>query len=314
VYNPSFEEYDECPDINGINLKKCIGWFNPTNPYDDINIINFSSPDYYNICYNNQDILYDTPGNFAGQQNVKTGVAYTGVLAGFGYDNVIMPGDEQREYIEGQLTVSLKPGKKYCVEFYVSLAGKYCNYTQDRIGVHFSNDSLLNIGSLYAFLVPPQIENEEFNFISDTTNWIKISGTFTAIGGERYITIGNFRKQDSTNYLFLGYSSSQPDYVYYYIDDVSVTECGVGIEETPTPPTYLYPNPTTNTVTLSYTFKQAATIEIYSINGACLLKQPIQAGTQNPVVDVSNLANGLYVVRAYTTTQPLFNQRLAIVK
>jgi hypothetical protein len=90
--------------------------------------------------------------------------------------------------------------------------------------------------------------------------------------------------------------------------------CEVGIEENPSAPVYLYPNPTTNTVTLSYTFKQAATIEIYSINGACLLKQTIQAGTQNPIVDVSNLANGLYIVRAYTTTQPLFNQRLAIVK
>jgi hypothetical protein len=76
----------------------------------------------------------------------------------------------------------------------------------------------------------------------------------------------------------------------------------------------LYPNPAGNSLTIMRNFDVDATIEVYSINGACLLKQPIQAGTQNPIVDVSNLANGLYVVRAYTTTQPLFNQRLAIVK
>jgi OmpA-OmpF porin, OOP family len=313
VYNPSFEEYTICPDNVNLYFNVCKGWFNPTNPADNENIVHFSSPDYFNSCYQSPGVLFDTPVNEIGEQQVRTGNAYTGILIGFGYNNST-PEDEYREYIENQLTTPLKPGKKYCVEFYVSLAGKRCNYSQDKIGAYFSSDSLLDVGSEYALLATPQVENEEFNFISDTTNWIKISGTFTAIGGERYITIGNFRKQHATNYFYLGYAPNEPNWVYYYIDDVSVTECEVGIEETPTPPTYLYPNPTTNTVTLSYTFKQATTIEVYSINGACLLKQPIQAGTQNPIVDVSNLANGLYVVRAYTTTQPLFNQRLAIVK
>jgi hypothetical protein len=316
VYNPSFEEYSSCPIQADLDFNVCTRWFNPTNPHDDGDIITpWSSPDYFNSCYQNSDNMFGIPINIFGTQSPRSGSGYTGIISGAAFISNPPDGAEYREYIEGQLTTPLITGKNYCVGFYISLAGKRCNYSTDMIGIYFSSDSLLS-ATQNSIVVTPQIENQINNYLNDTTNWIKFSGTFTAIGGERFITIGNFRNQNSTNYYNLNYFPNYPDNtsVYYYIDDVSVTDCGVGIEETQTPPIYLYPNPTTNTVTLNYTFKQAATIEVYSINGACLLKQPIQAGTQNPIVDVSNLANGLYVVRAYTAQQPLFNQRLAIVK
>jgi hypothetical protein len=315
VYNPSFEEHDECPSVTNYNFNACIGWFNPTNALDHSNVEYFSTPDYFNSCYSSIDLVLSVPKNGFGSQQAHTGNAYVGIIAGLAFASNPPDGAEYREYIEGQLTSPLVAGKTYCVGFYLSLACRLCNYSLDKIGAHFSADSLL-ASTQFNIQVIPQVENQSNNFLSDSTGWMKFAGAFIANGGERFITIGNFRNQANTSYNNLNYFPSYPDWtqVYYYIDDVSVTECEVGIEETPTPPTYLYPNPTTNTVTLSYTFKQATTIEVYSINGACLLKQPIQAGTQNPIVDVSNLANGLYVVRAYTTTQPLFNQRLAIVK
>jgi hypothetical protein len=311
VYNPGFEEYSSCPE--GVQFNNCTGWFNPMNPQDQQNIPSvYTTPDIYNTCTSNQPVIFSVPSNWVGFQYPLTGNSYAGIYVG---QKSAIPdsADLLRDYTEGTLISPLISGKTYCVSWYVSKADNWPGLYSDRIGAYFSVDSLIFKPTIITGLyLTPHIENPENNFITDTTKWIKISGIYTAQGGERFITIGNFYNQANTHYIINDPNNTVA--VYLYVDNVTVEECEVGIEETPTPPTYLYPNPTTNTVTLSYTFKQATTIEVYSINGACLLKQPIQAGTQNPIVDVSNLANGLYVVRAYTTTQPLFNQRLAIVK
>lgn len=64
-------------------------------------------------------------------------------------------------------------------------------------------------------------------FITDTLGWTKITGSFTAQGGEEYLTIGFF--EDTTNHIgvlplipdtvSLGYFS-----VYYYIDGITLKE------------------------------------------------------------------------------------------
>ena len=50
-------------------------------------------------------------------------------------------------------------------------------------------------------------------------NWVKISGIYTAHGGEQYITIGNFKLDTQTDTLRV---NTLGDYTAYYIDDVSV--------------------------------------------------------------------------------------------
>lgn len=58
--------------------------------------------------------------------------------------------------------------------------------------------------------------------MSDTMGWVKISGIFTAQGGEQYLTLGNFKLASQTQFIQIapfgtGYNGSG-----YYIDDVSV--------------------------------------------------------------------------------------------
>jgi hypothetical protein len=56
-------------------------------------------------------------------------------------------------------------------------------------------------------------------------NWIKIQGTFTANGTEKFITIGNFYSFANTNKLLLtdnGYNNNNLDFSWHLIDDVSV--------------------------------------------------------------------------------------------
>ena len=52
----------------------------------------------------------------------------------------------------------------------------------------------------------------------DSVNWFKISNSFKANGGEKYLTIGDF--QDTINY-----PSGATAFTYLFVDDVSVCEC-----------------------------------------------------------------------------------------
>ncbi|HYD22630.1 MAG TPA: T9SS type A sorting domain-containing protein [Flavipsychrobacter sp.] len=63
--------------------------------------------------------------------------------------------------------------------------------------------------------------------MSDTLNWVKIEGTFTSNGTEKFITIGNFYSFANTNKIQLpdnGFNNSNIDWSWHLIDDVSVIE------------------------------------------------------------------------------------------
>jgi gliding motility-associated-like protein len=131
-------------------------------------------------------------------------------------------GDNFREYIMGVLTDSLKKQKRYCGEFYVSLINTSKGAIED-MGMYFSIDTVYNYNGLYA--LQPQIENHK-GIIMDTTHWVKVNGSFIANGGEKHLTIGNFKDNVHTNYLEVSYGAVGP---YYFIDDVSVCECSFEI-------------------------------------------------------------------------------------
>jgi hypothetical protein len=52
---------------------------------------------------------------------------------------------------------------------------------------------------------------------------MKISGSFIAAGGEKYITIGNFKNDSLSSIRYLGQLSSVNAEATYYIDDVIVS-------------------------------------------------------------------------------------------
>ncbi len=216
VPNPSFEYTIDCL-LNGGDIIKAIPWFAPNT---------VSSSDYFNACY-----YYPTPppcggggvpNNLFGFQEARTGQAY----AGIGLYESGWPHGGYREYIEVKLNDTLEAYKLYCVEFWVSLT-RLCNNPEpdgiDGIGAYFSKDSVryLNTDTSYVINVSPQVLNPIGNIISDTTNWVKISGVFTAQGGEDYLTIGNFIRDENLHISFPPHGG----YAYYYIDDVSVIEC-----------------------------------------------------------------------------------------
>jgi gliding motility-associated-like protein len=82
-------------------------------------------------------------------------------------------------------------------------------------------------------MLPAQMRNPAGNIIMDTADWTKISGTFTAAGGERYMVIGSFWREAQCNAMQLG---SEWFLGGYFIDDVLVCAC----EDTTTEQPSLY--------------------------------------------------------------------------
>jgi hypothetical protein len=91
-------------------------------------------------------------------------------------------------------------------------------YSIKTLGAH------LGYSSSFAFPNAPQVVSNVF--LTDTLNWMKVSGYFVAQGGEEYLTIGNFKSFASGDTLNI-YSPNTNIYsgAYYYIDDVSVYLC-----------------------------------------------------------------------------------------
>jgi len=201
VPNYSFEDTIQCPFLPG-QVSFASPWYDPTG----------ASSDYYNAC--NQNDL-GVPDNIEGKQIARTGSAYTGLLT-------YSQGADFREYIQAKLISKLLTNKKYCMEFYVSLADTQ-TVAANNIGMYFS-DTAISGPPIPVLNVIPQISNDIIlNPLTDKTGWTKVSGNFIANGTENYITIGNFLNDANTDTVFVGGGCC--DASYYYIDDVSVQCC-----------------------------------------------------------------------------------------
>ena len=200
VPNPSFETYSTCPD-NFTQINYATGWYSASG----------GTPDYFNAC---QTIFnFGVPSNAFGFQMAQEGNGYAGVYV-FG----ITPAPA-REYIQIQLLDTMQADKPYCVSFYVNRSNT-ATIAITQIGAFISTNAVSSGGYLPLPYVP-QIISPVGYYLNDTLNWMKISGIYIAIGGEKYITIGNYKDEVSTDTMQTGNASGG----YYYIDNVSVIMC-----------------------------------------------------------------------------------------
>ncbi len=282
VPNYSFELYDTCPYSDG-QINFVTSWYNPTT----------GSPDYLNSC--TSYLWMGVPSNFWGFQYPKTGNAYAGI---FTYSSISFSSPPQREYIQVMLTDTLIADQNYCVDFYVS-AAEFPNITNYKIvaitelGLYFSNAPVsLNSADTLSYI--PQITSPPGIFLSDTANWMHISGNYTASGGEQYITIGNF-KGYSTDTIVFANGTMLEARSYYYIDDVSIVACNVGIDEMGKDEgVSIYPNPATTSLTLTHS-KGVGTVAIYDVLGELLWSGKITK--EKTEIDINAFSSGVYFVR-----------------
>jgi len=180
VPNPSFEDTLNCFP-NSPELACLLDWKDHSEPI--------------NPTLNTADVCYNTAVFFPPSSiPAFDGTKYIGVDC--------QPINS--EYIQVQLTQAMVAGTTYCVSFYASV----CDQTPiiaPSMGARFSVTEITtnpyNAGmSAHVQGVVP----------FDPTIWTKITGTYTAIGGEKFMTLGGFQ------------NNGAPSFTYMYIDMVEV--------------------------------------------------------------------------------------------
>lgn len=206
VFNPSFEDFYDCPRGISFFHKNVKKWTIPNN----------GTTDYFNSC--SEKMGYK---NFVGEQKARTGNAYAGIYTYFKKD--------YREYIQGTLKSTLERGKKYQVRFFISLA-ENSRYALKEFGMMMTSEKF-NAFKTKSYInakhFSKRIPNLKFRstfskeFYHNDKEWLEVSFIYTAEGFENYFSIGNFNNNSNTK-KSKPRKSEFESFSYYYIDDVSV--------------------------------------------------------------------------------------------
>ena len=293
VLNPSFEDTIAC--LPSTYVMPCRFWYTASN----------NTPDYFSE-QPDFNCMIPAPQSTIGYQYARTGIAYVGLFTFFN-----PPFNNQREYIGGILSDTLKQGHEYCVSFYVSVAEEF-KYVVDGIGLYLSVDSAVDytINTNLSFI--PQISNPSGNIIYDTLNWVQILGTYIANGGEKYLTIGNFKDDANTMIDSVNFNAPLSAYsAYLFIDDVSVIDCTVGINEVNgnLSSGKLYPSPARTAVYYESELNdnENGLLELYDMLGNKLSAYTLNHGKNKITIETSGYARGVYMVKVnITDRQPEF--------
>lgn len=216
VSNGDFSSATKAPrTFNQINLAK--GWSNA----------NGGTADFYHKNASECSKM-GASENRLGQQAPFNGDGYAGIITyqndkttGFSLRDMVVVESEgygkYSEYITTKLDASLTAGKSYTFTYYVSLA-ENSGYAVSGFGAHFSKDAMNQKSNAYIMAIPQVMTS---NVVSSKTEWTKITGTFTATGGEQYVTLGVFNAPASTQAVSGG-NGVNGIRAYYFVDGVSI--------------------------------------------------------------------------------------------
>ncbi|MEO7087773.1 MAG: T9SS type A sorting domain-containing protein [Bacteroidia bacterium] len=250
------------------------------------------------------------PSNDIGHQYAHTGVSYAGFYTYI--DSLYQPSTYNfRNYIQDSLINPLISGTRYYVTFYVSLGDTF-KYACNNMGAYFSDSSLVfnntTLGQVKSYLIPQVTNDIEYNPLTDKVNWMKISGSFVAAGGEQYIIIGNFVDDAHVDTVFV--NSPETTFngfaAYYYIDDVIVSTdstyadslfTGVNEIKPLNASVKVYPNPANNLLNVAVNIEQikSGMICLYSTTGQEVECEELSGNITS--ISTNKLSAGLYYYR-----------------
>ncbi len=215
VPNGGFEEYNNCPGWTETFYLSpaCKYWTSPS----------FGTPDYCNACSTDYDPIaqrfrYSVPENYFGNQPAHSGDAYAAIICEQNSDGT----QQFNEYIQVELTEQLQEGELYEVSFFVHNP-KY-QFCINSVGALFTFSELnlhtTNVLSSFS----PQITSDPTVFFRDTAAWYEVKELIYAQGGEKFLTIGLFKKFPELKVIHV--EGWVPAFTLMrgalYIDDVSV--------------------------------------------------------------------------------------------
>ncbi|MEN8929262.1 MAG: OmpA family protein [Flavobacteriales bacterium] len=210
VKNGSFEETKgKLKRLKQID--KAEDWFSPTTLKADL---------YSSRAPSGSGI--EVPQNAYGKEDAADGENYAGITA-YSYR-----GKSPRTYLSKELDMKLERGVRYCISYDLSLAD-LSKYAVNNVGAVLSKKAFEIDGKKDIVLGK---KDEEIVKVGDNKlfekrySWEKMCAEYEGVGGEKFITIGNFDETKDTKFLKLrkkkDYKGTQVPMAYYYIDNVKV--------------------------------------------------------------------------------------------
>jgi gliding motility-associated-like protein len=185
------------------------------------------------------------------------------------------------------------------------------------VEVLFSNYPMA--ANIYNGLTPSKIDtvasiafNQKFQ---DTAIWYNCKGFYKAIGGELFLTIGNYDADSSIHFIPIGNNyQTQLLQAYYLIDDVMVYKASDTIKKQPEPmlPNIFSPNQDgVNEVYAIDNLPENSTLEVFNRWGAVVFKEaPYQNNWQGHAPNGNPLADGVYfAILTYQDAQGVVQQK-----
>ncbi|QQR85637.1 MAG: T9SS type A sorting domain-containing protein [Flavobacteriales bacterium] len=173
VINGSFEDYVNCP--NGLNqMGNAVGW----TAYQ-------FTPVYYNTCDTSGTV--SVPLSQFCDQVPAHGVAYAGCVTYWEFAP-----DALREFIGASLSEPLATGEPYFVSFKASSGGfgsiGSMRWAVSGLGMRFSTFSDYSVLNG----LPNGAAVRMTDILSDTTDWVTVSGWYVPDSAYTHVSIGNF--------------------------------------------------------------------------------------------------------------------------
>ncbi len=284
VPNPSFEEYDTCPNNLG-RLENTKYWKTIMN-----------TPDYFNSC--SICCGASIPKNYFGFQQTETSTenGYVGLISRYGNSN------PYKEIIGVNLIKQLTIGEEYFFSFQYSFGfheqtGACC--FSSRIGMKLLTN-FIDTNLISQLIINNTSILYEDSVIADTSNWISFKGAFIADSEYTSLLIGNFYSLPNSQITCVDSSC----FSYIYIDNICLTnlegECN-SFENKVCDDYKVYPNPTTGKINLESVCsnQKGGRYEIYNSIGQLILQDSISQNEQK--LDFSFLPKGFYCLKINET-------------
>lgn len=172
------------------------------------------------------------PENHQGSQAAFDGDSYAGIIA---YQdakaNRYLPdlitklevGEEEgygrySEYITTELSAPLVAGKAYRITYQVSLSDK-SGRAISNLGAYVSMEHPMQMSNAFmdaqpSFVMPQVISNKD--------DWTPVTGTFTAKGGEKFLTLGVFSHKDMEVEMLVKDGGLDTKSAYYFVDGIAM--------------------------------------------------------------------------------------------
>ncbi|ANQ50786.1 hypothetical protein MY04_3432 [Flammeovirga sp. MY04] len=202
IPNPSFESFHE--ETRGhAYLDNLEDWFN-ANSSKPKSL--YGTPDH--LFINEKQPLKGIKDSF----KPRTGTSVLGLIS------YMQRVSDYREYASVRTSTPLQKGEKYQFTCYIKNGNQvaFGAIATNGFGVYFSENKIRQY--VYEPLnVTPQYQIEDIFY---TTEWKKITFTFTAEDNYKYMTIGNFLDDVKTDIKYINYDVDPQCYVY--VDDVSL--------------------------------------------------------------------------------------------